>query len=179
MFDNRSFSGRAAFIGPWFLAAVFLVGCNDGGTGGNAGASAKSPLVTGACDLLTLQEAGDILSGTVQEPQGGAPISSDTVRLTDCTWMESASGKTLTVLLRRSETADNSAQAIAGIRASLATAGPVEDVDGLAEVAFWGTNQLHAFHGNRDYLTVSVSGFDDDEAAPAARRAAEMAIGRL
>ena len=73
--------------------------------------------------------------------------------------------------------ADNTAEAIAGIRAELARGGPVEDVDGLAGSAFWGADQLHVFHDGRDYLTVSVVGFGDSRSA--ARRVAEAAIGHL
>jgi hypothetical protein len=106
-------------------------------------------------------------------------VSNATVRLTDCTWIDTASGRSITVILRRSESADNTAEAIAGIRAELAAAGPLEEVDGFADSAFWGSDQLHVFDDGRNYLTVSVSGFEGRDARTAARQVAKSALERL
>jgi hypothetical protein len=164
------------------LMAALLAACSDGGTDQAAAPTPAAPtasLTADACDLLSPQDAEKVVGGTVDEPKGGAPVSSDTVRLTDCTWMEMTSGRTVTIVLRHSANPDNSPEAIAGVRSELAAVGPVNDVEGIADKAFWGGNQLHAFRGGRDYLTVSVAGFPDDEAASAARKAAEIALNRL
>jgi len=160
--------------------AALLAACSDGGTDQAAAPVPAAPAATAdACDLLSPEDAGKIVGGIVDEPRGGAPVSSDTVRLTDCTWMEMTSGRTVTIVLRHSDNPDNSPEAIAGVRSEMASVGPVSDVEGLAGKAFWGGHQLHAFRGGRDYLKVSVAGFPDDEAASAARKAAEIAFGRL
>jgi hypothetical protein len=164
------------------LMAGLLAACSDGGSEQAAApspAAPAAPATTDACDLLSPEEVEKIVGGAVDEPKGGAPVSSDTVRLTDCTWMEMTSGRTVTIVFRHSATPDNSPEAIASVRSELAAAGAVSDVEGLADRAFWGGNQLHAFRGGSDYLTVSVVGFPDDEAASAARKAAEIAFGRL
>lgn len=172
---NRS--GRTPLV-P--LMALLLAACSDSGTDQAAAPVAAAPVATAdACDLLSAEDAEKIVGGVVDEPRGGAPVSSDTVRVTDCTWMEVTSGRTVTIVLRHSENPDNSPEAITGVRSELASAGPVSDVEGLADEAFWGSRQLHAFRGGRDYLTISVAGFTDDEAASAARRTAEIAFGRL
>lgn len=162
------------------LMAALLGACSSGGTDQAAAPSPAAPAATAnACDLLSPEDAEKVVGGIVDEPRGGAPVSSETVRLTDCTWMEMTSGRTVTIVLRHSANPDNSPEAIAGVRGELAAAGPVSDVEGLADAAFWAGRQLHAFRGGRDYLTVSVAGFSDEEARSAARKAAEIAFGRL
>lgn len=179
MSDSCSVGNRSARTRLVPLMAALLAACSDGGTDQAAAPSPGVPATTDACDLLSPEDAERIVGGTVDEPKGGAPVSSQTVRLTDCTWMEMTSGRTVTIVLRHSANPDNSPEAIAGVRSELAAAGPVSDVEGLADKAFWGGNQLHAFRGGRDHLAVSVAGFPDDEAASAARKAAEIALGRL
>jgi hypothetical protein len=180
MSDSCSVVSRSARTCLLPLLAVFLAACSDGGTDQAAAPSPAAPAATAdASDLLSPDDAEKVIGGIVDEPKGGAPVSSETVRVTDCTWMEMTSGRAVTIMLRHSARPDNSPEAIAGVRSELAAAGQVSDVEGLADKAFWGGDQLHAFHGGRDYLTVSVSGFPDDEAAAAARKAAEIAFGRL
>lgn len=161
------------------VMAALLAACSSGGDQASAPSPAAPAATADACDLLSLEDAEKVVGGIVDEPKGGAPVSSETVRLTDCTWMEMTSGRTVTIVLRHSATPDNSPEAIAGVRSELAAAGPVGDIEGLADKAFWAGNQLHAFRSGRDHLTVSVVGFPDDEAASAARKAAEIAFGRL
>jgi hypothetical protein len=179
---NRPVVNRSARRHLLPLLAALLAACSDGGTD-QAAAPAPAPAAPAAtadaCDLLSPEDAEKVVGGIVDEPRGGAPVSSDTIRVTDCTWMEMTSGRTVTIVLRHSDNPDNSPEAIAGVRNELASIGPVSDVEGLADKAFWGGDQLHAFRGGRDYLTVSVAGFPDDEAASAARQAAEIAFGHL
>lgn len=165
------------------LALPMLGACSGGGDDGELESTAEALAqdgvsTVGACDLLTLEEAEAVLGGTVGEPKAGAPVSSGTVRLTDCTWNDNASSRSVTIILRHSQTA-HAPQRIADIRAELASGGPVEDVDGLAGSAFWGSNQLHVFHDGGDYLTVSVVGFEETDPRSAARQVAERAVRHL
>jgi len=183
MSNNRTFALSPGMSLAALLVIMPLLGaCSGGGDNGKTESTASAPApeaasTLGACDLLTIGDAEAVIGGAVGEPKAGAPVSSGTVRLTDCTWSDSGSSRSVTIILRRSQTADHTAEAIAGIRAELATGGPVEDVDGLADGAFWGSDQLHVFYDGRDYLTVSVVGFGD--ARSAAHRIAETAIGHL
>jgi hypothetical protein len=180
--ESRMSNNRTLSFAALLVIAPLLGACSEGGDNGETEPTASAPApeaasTLGACDLLTAGEAEAVVGGAVGEPKAGAPVSSGTVRLTDCTWIDTGSGRSVTIILRRSQTADNTAEAIAGVRAQLATAGPVEDVDGLADSAFWGSDQLHVFYNGRDYLTVSVVGFRD--ARSAAHKVAETAIGHL
>jgi hypothetical protein len=163
------------------MTAVVLAGCSDSGTDEVAIVATRDPVPPSAdaCDLLSSKDAGEIIGGIVGDPAAGAPLSSETVRLTDCTWMDPTSGRTVRILLRRSETPDNSSGTFANLRAELAAAGPVNEVEGLADGAFWASNQLHVVRGGRDQLTVSVTGFPDAEAPATARKAAEVALGHF
>jgi hypothetical protein len=186
MSDTSDFPLRPiAFAATVLVIAALLGGCSEGGNTDAATESTESmpgadpASALGACDLLTADEVAAALGGTAGDPKAGAPVSNATVRLTDCSWIDTASGRSITVILRRSESADNTAEAIAGIRAELAAAGPLEDVDGLADGAFWGSDQLHVFDDGRNYLTVSVSGFEGGDARTAARQVAKSALERL
>ena len=183
MANNRNFAWSRGILPAALLAiAPLLDACSGGSPDGDPDSTAKAPegaSTLAACDLLTAGEAEAVLGGTVGEAKAGAPVSSGTVRLTDCTWNDSASGRSVTIILRRSQTADRTPEVIAEIRAELATGGPVEDVDQLAESAFWGSNQLHIFLNGRDYLTISFVGFEGGDSRAAAYQVAESAISRL
>lgn len=175
---------RGSLLAALLVIAPLLGACSGGSDDANHGSTGEpsapeGAATLGACDLLTIKEAEAVLGGTVGEPKAGAPVSSDTVRLTDCMWNDNASGRSVTIILRRSQTAEHSGEMIAGIRAELAAGGPVEDVDGFAGGAFWGANQLHVIHDGGDYLTVSVVGFEGANSRSAARQAAESAISHL
>lgn len=134
-----------------------------------------------ACTLLEAAELQEILGADAGEGVPGVPADAltDGAPAVDCRWASPDNTRTLTLVLRRAMSADDARAAIDPVRESFMSGGftPAR-VEGLGDDAFFAFNQLHVRQG-ADYLTVSITGFSNEEALRAARAAATQSLERL
>lgn len=134
-----------------------------------------------ACALLDAAELREILGAEVGEGVPGVPADAltDGAPAVDCRWTTPDNARTLTLVLRRAMSADDARAAMDPVRESFMSGGfTPAPVEGLADDAFFAFNQLHVRQGT-DYITVSITGFSNEEALQAARAAATQSLARL
>jgi hypothetical protein len=181
---------RGATAPPLLLIALLLA-CDGDAPGARtyvdsappAEDAAPVPSPLDACALLTRDEVADVLGATPGDAIVGMnePGDEQLAQVSQCTWPAQGAERTLSLLVRRAPTDQNTPAAIDQVRETLRSAGlTLEDADGPGDVTFWTGTELHVFRGQREYVTVGLTGFDDRAAAlAAARRAALHVIDRL
>jgi hypothetical protein len=131
-----------------------------------------------ACALLTAADVTAVLGEQARDslaldmPGGGAPAT-----LSQCNYAVGTNVAAASLLLRRPAEGEDPQAASEGARQSLTEAGvAIEEVPDLAQVAFWGGNQLHVFTSGGWHLVVSpvpAGGLEQ------ARALAERALAKL
>ena len=133
------------------------------------------------CSLLEASELSSLLGMDVSEGVSGVPAEAliEGMPATQCRWSTPDNARTLTLIVRRAATNDDSGDAIEPVRESFASGGfSPEPVPGLADDAFFAFNQLH-FRSGSDYLTISITGLANNDALTAARTAAAQSLEQL
>jgi hypothetical protein len=160
--------GRA---GGWLLAGTLLLGSCGGEPGDppatetsetapDAGSAAPSALGAApdadACELLGAADVGAVLGQPVTDslalalPEGGPII------LSQCNYATAQNPAIVSFLLRRGNETQTARQVSDQVRQTLDESGiPLEDVAGLGDVAFFGSNQLHVFGDAGWYVIVT------------------------
>lgn len=145
--------------------------------------TAPPPSPLDACAIISAAQVDEILGEAPGDPIVGMnqPGDDRLAQVSQCTWPAQDSERVLSVLIRRTPTDQNTPAAIEQVRETLRTAGlTLEDADGPGDVTFWTGTELHVFRGQREYVIVGLTGFDDRAAALAgARRAAELILENL
>lgn len=176
-----------------FVMIVSLISCSkseqtreEGSTTEQAKAEEKEKtsgsFEVNACSLITRQEAEDLLGEELQEPREDQHVAGEQLRaaMSHCL-IPSDSGKRISIFFRKSPISDNSPESIQAVKNTIGSEdAPVEDVNGVGDTAFWGSNQLHIFEGDRSYIIITVDGFADaGESNDKARKVAEIALERV
>lgn len=157
------------------VIVLLLTGC-----GGGEGADIIETEID-ACTLLDTAELEEILGADAGTGVPGVPADAltDGAPAVDCRWATPDNARTLTLVVRRAMTADDARAAMDPVRESFMSGGfTPAPVEGLADDAFFAFNQLHVRNG-ADYLTVSITGFSNEDALRAARAAATQSLARL
>jgi hypothetical protein len=172
------------------LVAAATCGCGgdappaaEPGTGAPPAADATTPGPLDACAVVTRDQVAEVLGTTPGDAIVGMtePGDQTLAQVSQCTWPAQDSDRTLSILIRRAPTDQNTPAAIEQVRETLRSAGlTLRDTDGPGDVSFWTGSELHVFRGQREYVIIQLGGFEDPQAALAgARRAAEHILARL
>jgi hypothetical protein len=169
----RALALRCGCAAVLVVSGLAAIGCGEAPE-----AEAPAAPAVNACDLLTAQDAEQVLgepaswmTSVLSEAQGGDPrqcgynAGSDTTR-------------TIALEVRQAASADQARQRFEAARELLAGA---QEVQGLGEAAFWlgrGVEQLHVLRGDLHLIVTSHPGPERDAMA-AARTVAERTLARL
>lgn len=178
--------------GGWLLAVTLLLaGCGGEPAdtpatqlpepqtdAGGAAPSIATMASADACELLSAAEVGAVLGESVTDslalamPDDGSPVT-----LSQCNYATTQNAAVVSLLLRRGSEGQTAQEASASVRQTLDESEiPLEDVAGLGDVAFFGSNQLHVFSDAGWYVIVTPVSSGGIEQA---RALAQPAIERL
>lgn len=143
-----------------------------------AGTAASATGTADACVLLpntVVQEVlGEAVSGNLAL---AVPGTGGALALSQCNYATATNPVAASLMLRRSTGGETAAAASTSVRQTLSESGvAVQEITGLAEIAFWGGNQLHVFAGDQWYLIILPPASAGLEQATAL---AERALERL
>lgn len=154
---------------------------NHNGEAGTASKAISTRTKLDACALITQEEAAAALGEQVGLPkqQVLSEATENTAEVSRCSFEAVASAaKTVSILARRSSFKDSRPSSV---RETLAGSGiEVQDVPGVGDTAFWGSNQLHVFKGDDLYLIISIFGIKGEaEALERTKSLAQKALARV
>ncbi len=175
----------------WLLAGTLLLaGCGgepadtssaetpaaqtDAGTPAASAAAASS---ADACTVLPATAVSAVLGQTVTDSLALAMPPGGPIAMSACNYATADDPARVTFLLHRGSPGQAADAASAGVRQTFDESGiPLEDVTGLADVAFFGSNQLHVFSDAGWYFVVTA---DPSAGLEQGRALAQTVIQRL
>lgn len=152
----------------WVLYFLALQGVAFGAEGGY-----NLEKVPQACSLVSRADLEKMAGEKMEEPTEQPQPASDKIKVKTCSYSAVEGIKSLSILVRVSNGDTNSP---GYVKQSLKDSGmTVEDVTGVGDSAFWGSNQLQVFKGTGIQIGISVFGFQNskDLAIVAAKKALE------
>lgn len=164
--ENRTRPARSPIAGrAYCLLLLSLLTTACGGGQQDAVADSQTPgtatsTMTGpsnACKILPASVVQEVVGVAVRDSLALSMTGPDgIVTMSQCNYALENNPAALSFMIRRSapgETAERASQALRDVLNESTI--PVEDVAGLGDIAFFGSNQLHVYVGDTWYLIVS------------------------
>ncbi len=131
-----------------------------------------------ACKMIMEENIGAILGEPVKKSERTLPAEGlkGISPFTQCRFMSTESDKQASILVRQGQVNQSEP---AEVRSSLESMGNVQDVSGVGDKAFWGSQQLNVFRGDDLYIVVTVSGLSDDVALEKAKAIGQEVLKQI
>lgn len=168
-----------------FFLLALTSGCGGGGagdatvdSGAPAPATSASTEVRSACEVLPASVVQEVVGVPIRDSLAMSMSSDrDGTSASQCNYTVENSLAPMSLMVRKSAPSETGARASQSVREMLQESGvPVEEVNGLGDIAFFAANQLHVYLGNDWYLIIMPQ---PSAGLPQARALAERAIQRL
>ena len=167
------------------IALLILSACGGGAGDSKAdsvggGATAAAAVAAGpadACAALPAAAVQEVLGVPVRDSLALSMQGEGALQMSQCNYAMADNAAAVSLMLRRRAQGETTERMNASVRQTFTESGiAIENVSGVGDQAFFASNQLHVFVGERWYLIVTPvpSGGVDQ-----ARALAERAIGNL